>query len=282
VDSLDVLLTNDDGVAREGLRLLRDELVELGAKVTVLAPDGNRSGLGRGITLDHPVGLHRVDGEDENPVYACSGTPVDCVRIALLSSVCASPEVVVSGINHGLNVGDDSTYSGTVGAALEGALLGVPAVAFSQQPEDGSFRFNDSGVDVSFAFARVAARIVSHIAERPLPAGAVLNINFPAGEDAEDIVATRPGRRRFYRLRSLRPTGPTGSLEFYPYGVPTDGAGDHEDEEDTDFGALRAGKVSVSLLWAHYGAVASAFDFDSYIADLGAAGIRNREIERSV
>lgn len=271
---MNVLLTNDDGVSREGLRRLRHELVAVGANVTVLAPDGNRSGLGRGITLARSVTIDRVDGDDANPVFACTGTPVDCVRIGLLSTVMEPPDVVVAGINHGLNVGDDSAYSGTVGAALEAASLGVPAVAFSQQPEDGSFRFNDHGVAVSFRFARVAARIAAHVAAEGLPAGAALNVNFPAGELAKEVVATRPGRR-FYGRRSLQPAaGSSAGLEFYPYGMATDGAGEYEDVHGTDFYALRGRNISVSLFWAHYEATASDAEFHAYVAALmNAAGV---------
>ena len=242
-----LLLTNDDGVLREGLTTLRTRLIRLGASVTVIAPDGNRSGIGRGITLADPVSIRKLGGTPSDPIYACSGTPVDCVRIGLLSSLASAPDLVVSGINHGLNVGDDSTYSGTVGAALEASLLGFPAVAFSQQAEEGSFKFNDSGLPVSFPFAETAARIALFLAGAKPPSPAVLNINFPAVGSEAEVVLTRPGRR-FYADDSLEPAqGRAGHLDFFPYGLPSDSSFPHEDEEGTDFFALGHGRISVSV-----------------------------------
>src|SRR3954452_20987045 len=132
---LRVLLTNDDGIDAEGLQALRRALVALDdVKVAVIAPDGNRSATARSITFMRPLWVVEVPFEDGGVGYACDGTPVDCVRLASLGLVDDfEPDVIVSGINHGANLGDDITYSGTVAAALEGVVLGIPGIAVSQQ-----------------------------------------------------------------------------------------------------------------------------------------------------
>src|SRR6059058_1991270 len=130
-----VLLTNDDGIDAAGLQALRRALLELDdVELAVIAPDSNRSATARSITTRRPLWVERVDFGDGTVGYATDGTPVDCVRLATLGLVEGfEAELIVSGINHGANLGDDITYSGTVAAALEGVVLGVPAVAVSQQ-----------------------------------------------------------------------------------------------------------------------------------------------------
>src|ERR671934_471609 len=147
-----VLLTNDDGIEAEGLQALRRALRELpGIELAVIAPDGNRSATARSITTRRPLWVEEVDFGDGTVGYATDGTPVDCVRFAKLGLIEGfEADVVVSGINHGSNLGDDITYSGTVAAALEGVVLGLPAVAVSQQSRaremdyrfDGGFGFD--------------------------------------------------------------------------------------------------------------------------------------------
>jgi 5'-nucleotidase len=253
-----VLVTNDDGVTAEGLTALRAQLLEAGLRVSTIAPDGNRSGMARAISFDRPVGVVRAGGEDDHPVFACTGSPVDCVRIGVLSRLIAPVDLVVSGINHGLNVGDDVTYSGTVGAALEAAILDVPAIAVSQQADDGGFRFNDSVLTISFALAAEAARLVATVATRPPPERTVLNINLPAGQAAPRVALTRPGRR-FFEPDVVKAAAGTGEeLAFFPYGLPSDLAPGFEQDDDTDFAALQAGCISVSLLVAGAAEAASA------------------------
>src|SRR3712207_1075770 len=130
-----VLLTNDDGIEADGLQALRRALLGVGEiELAVIAPDGNRSAFARMITTRRPLWVQRVDFADGTRGYACDGTPVDCVRLAALGLIDGfEPDLVVSGINHGSNLGDDITYSGTVAAALEGIMLGVPGIAVSQQ-----------------------------------------------------------------------------------------------------------------------------------------------------
>src|SRR5881628_2480259 len=135
---LEVLLTNDDGIEAEGLQTLRRALREIpGIDLAVIAPDGNRSATARSITTRRPLWVEEVDFGDGSVGYATDGTPVDCVRFAKLGLIGERPDLIVSGINHGSNLGDDITYSGTVAAALEGIVLGIPAIAVSQQSSAG-------------------------------------------------------------------------------------------------------------------------------------------------
>src|SRR6202171_4335855 len=132
---LNVLLTNDDGIEADGLQAMRRALLELdGVRLAVIAPDGNRSAMARSITTRRPLWVEEIEFADGTVGYATDGTPVDCVRLARLGLVEGfEAELVVSGINHGSNLGDDITYSGTVAAALEAIVLGLPGIAVSQQ-----------------------------------------------------------------------------------------------------------------------------------------------------
>src|SRR6201992_4340031 len=146
-----VLLTNDDGIQADGLQALRRALLQVPAvELAVIAPDGNRSAMARSITTRRPLWVQEVDFEDGTVGYATDGTPVDCVRLAHLGLVEGfEAELVVSGINHGSNLGDDITYSGTVAAALEAIVLGLPGIAVSQQSGGVELDFR---ADVAFDF----------------------------------------------------------------------------------------------------------------------------------
>ena len=244
-----VLLTNDDGINADGLQALRRALLEVpGVELAVIAPDSNRSATARSITFSRPLWVTDVDFEDGTRGYACDGTPVDCVRLATLGLVEGfEAELIVSGMNHGGNLGDDITYSGTVAAALEGVVLGLPAIAVSQQSaaREMDFRLSDS-----FDFeegARFVARVVEEIAEVPLPSGTLLNVNCPAG-DAAGVEVTRLGKR-IYRDeltladREIDPARP-GRRHYWVYGA------DHgyHDEPGTDLAALAAGMIAVTPL----------------------------------
>src|SRR2546430_11126830 len=166
-----VLLTNDDGIEAGGLQALRKELLKLeGIELAVIAPDGNRSAMARSITTRRPVWVKEVQFGDGTVGYATDGTPVDCVRLANLGLIKGfQAELVVSGINHGANLGDDITYSGTVAAALEGVVLGLPALAISQQSPEGHWH---GGEDMDFERAAAfTARLVAEIEDVPLPSG---------------------------------------------------------------------------------------------------------------
>jgi 5'-nucleotidase len=237
-----VLLTNDDGIHAEGLQALRRALLEVpGVELAVIAPDSNRSAVGRGITTRRPLWVEEVDFRDGTVGFATDGTPVDCVRFAKLGLIDGfKADLIVSGINHGSNLGDDITYSGTVAAALEGIVLGLPAVAVSQQSRAGEMDFR-LGRDFDFAAAaRFTARLVEEIEEVPLPAGTLLNVNVP-GCDPEGVELTRLGKRIYHdRLRLQESEG--GRRLFHIYG----GAPSFEDEAGTDLATVAAGSIAVT------------------------------------
>src|SRR5688572_907567 len=193
---LRVLLTNDDGIGAKGLQTLRRALLRLeDVELAVVAPDSNRSATARSITFSRPLWVTEVGFDDGSHGYSCDGTPVDCVRLAALGLVDGfEPDLVVSGINHGSNLGDDITYSGTVAAALEGVVLGVPGIAVSQQ---SLAREMDFRLGREFDFDRAAAfaaRVVDAIDDVPLPEGTLLNINVPAGA-VHGVEVARLGKR---------------------------------------------------------------------------------------
>ena len=193
---LNVLLTNDDGIEAEGLRAMRDALAALpDVRLAVIAPDGNRSAMARSITTRRPLWVEEVEFPDGSPGYATDGTPVDCVRLARLGVVEGfDADVVVSGINHGANLGDDITYSGTVAAALEGVVLGLPAIAVSQQSGARALDYRFHGgfnFDVAAGFV---ARLVERLESLPLPPNTLLNVNVPAGRP-DGVEVARLGKR---------------------------------------------------------------------------------------
>src|ERR1700760_2197051 len=179
-----VLLTNDDGIQAAGLQTLRSALLAVdGIELAVIAPDGNRSAMARSITTRRPLWVEEVDFGDGTHGYATDGTPVDCVRLARLGLIEGfEAELVVSGINHGANLGDDITYSGTVAAALEAIVLGLPGIAVSQQSGSRELDFRmGSRFDFSVA-ASFTARLVAELQSVPLPEGTLLNINLPGAD----------------------------------------------------------------------------------------------------
>src|SRR5438105_10507824 len=179
---LNVLLTNDDGIEAEGLQAMRAALVSLeNVRLAVIAPDGNRSAMARSITTRRPLWVAETPFSDGTVGYATDGTPVDCVRLASLGLVeDFEADLVISGINHGANLGDDITYSGTVAAALEGVVLGLPAIAVSQQSGARAldFRFDGGfGFDVA---ATLVARWVERIEQVPIHERAHVSVNVHA------------------------------------------------------------------------------------------------------
>jgi 5'-nucleotidase len=239
-----VLLTNDDGIDAAGLRAMHDALREVpGVELAVIAPDSNRSAMARSITTRQPLWVEEVDLGDGSRGFATDGTPVDCVRFAALGLVEFEPELIVSGINHGANLGDDITYSGTVAAALEGVVLGIPAIAVSQQAYFGRL---DSwvarewrGEDFERAAAFVA-RLVDELDEVPMPPATLLNVNCPAGE-VHGARACRLGKR-IYRDRMQLEGEEGGRRRYWIYGEKP---GYHE-EDGTDFAAIADGYVAVT------------------------------------
>jgi 5'-nucleotidase len=239
-----VLLTNDDGIDAEGLQRLRQELLRTpGVDLAVIAPDGNRSAIGRGITTRRALAVERIDFGDGTHGYATDGTPVDCVRLASLGLVESwAPEIVVAGINHGSNLGDDVTYSGTVAAAMEGLLLGLPAIAVSQQSERREMDFRLGREFVFDEAARFTARVVEELEAVPLPPSTLLNVNVPAG-GATGVEVSRLGKRIYRdRLEAHDADPETGRPRFFIYGADPG----YEDEPGTDLAAVAAGRVAVT------------------------------------
>jgi 5'-nucleotidase len=238
-----VLLTNDDGIEASGLQALRRALLDVpGIDLAVIAPDGNRSAMARSITTRRPLWVQEVDFGDGTVGYATDGTPVDCVRLANLGLIEGfTAELVVSGINHGSNLGDDITYSGTVAAALEAIVLGLPGIAISQQSSalELDFRAGDR-----FAFQTAAAftaRLVAELENVPLPSGTLLNINVPGGEP-EGVEVAKLGKRIYRDELALVDEEPASRRLYRIYG---DASFDWN-ETGTDLAAVANGHVAVT------------------------------------
>jgi 5'-nucleotidase len=239
-----VLLTNDDGIEADGLQALRRALLEVPeVQLAVIAPDGNRSAMARSITTRRPLWVEEIDFGDGTVGYATDGTPVDCVRFAKLGLIEGfSADVIVSGINHGSNLGDDITYSGTVAAALEGVVLGLPAIAVSQQSAARELDFR-LGRTFDFATAaRFTADVVAELDDVPLEPGTLLNINVPAG-DPDGVEVTRLGKR-IYRDELKLAEESDRRRRYWVYG---DDPG-YEDEPGTDLAAVAKGRIAVTPL----------------------------------
>lgn len=223
-----ILVTNDDGVFSEGIKLLAENLARLG-EVIVVAPDREQSASGHSLTLHRPLRMQQVR---EN-WYAVDGTPTDCVNLAVLGLLKESPPgLIVSGINFGVNLGDDVTYSGTVSATFEGSLLGIPSVAFSQE------------IGANFSFdkgARFAGEFIEHLLSEDLPRDLLFNVNIPAGE-IRGVAFTRLGHR-VYQQSLVEKTDPRGRKYYWIAGSPV-----WTKEDGTDHAAVCSGMVSVTPL----------------------------------
>jgi 5'-nucleotidase len=270
---LQVLLTNDDGIEADGLQVLRRALLQVeGIRVVVIAPDGNRSAMARSITTRRPLWVEEVSFADGTSGYATDGTPVDCVRLARLGLVeDFQAQLVVSGINHGANLGDDITYSGTVAAALEGIVLGLPAIAVSQQSRARSLDFRFSGGFDFDVAARFVARLVERLEDVPMPPRTLLNINVPAGRPTGVEVASL-GRRIYRDELKVAPDedGTPRRRRYWIYGADP---GFHDDP-GTDLAAVAEGRIAVTPI--HFDLTDRAgidllrgFDLDSLLGYLG-------------
>jgi 5'-nucleotidase len=225
------LLSNDDGYQARGLRTLAQHLGDI-AEITVVAPDRNRSGASNSLTLETPL---RVEQAEER-VYYVNGTPTDCVHIAITGLLEHAPDMLISGINNGANLGDDVLYSGTVAAAMEGRFLGIPSIAVSLVLREGGH------------YATAAAlvrRLVERNSTDPLPTDTILNINVPdvPAADLKGIQTTRLGFRHKSEpaVKALDPNNRP------IYWIGPAGAG-QDAGPGTDFHAVAAGWVSVSPL----------------------------------
>jgi 5'-nucleotidase len=232
---LHILITNDDGVDASGLLLLQEALQEVG-EVTVFAPDHNWSAAGHTKTMHKPLRVNQTTLPDGTMAYTSNGAPSDCVALAVLGILPRKPDLVVSGINQGANLGQDITYSGTVAAAMEAVIFGMPAIAVSL----------DSYESEDFAYAaRFATRLVKLVLEHGLPPTTFLNVNVPAvpQDEIAGIRITRLGRR-VYRDALVKRQDPRGRSYYWIGGQPPRGV----DEEGTDIWALANNYVSVTPL----------------------------------
>ena len=224
-----ILLSNDDGYNAPGLVALQEAIAQI-ARVTVVAPDRNRSGASNSLTLHRPVRCQRMA---EN-IYATDGTPTDCVHIALTALLDEPPAMVVSGVNAGANLGDDVIYSGTVAAAMEGRFLGLPAMAVSLA----------SKTPTHFATAaRVAQALVVRLRAEPLPADTILNVNVPdrPWEQLQGYAASRLSRR--HRTAPVITAQDPRGQPIYWIGPVADV---DEVDPDTDSHAIDHGLVSIT------------------------------------
>ncbi len=224
-----ILVTNDDGITAAGLRVLAEAMRPLGS-VSIVAPNGERSATAQSITLRQPIACERLaDGE-----WAVEGTPADAVIVALNRLLTAPPDLVVSGINRGGNMGENIFYSGTVGAAAEATVHGIPALAISLAARDGEYRYEEA--------ATVAQQLAELVLREGLPEGVLLNVNVPVPWNGR-VRFTRQSRRITRNLLQ-EGTDPRGRRYFWLH----EQKAVESFEPDTDYAAVQAGAVSVTPL----------------------------------
>lgn len=228
-----ILISNDDGYLSEGIATLAAHLSEI-ADITVVAPERNRSGASNSLTLDRPLSVR----EARNGFFYINGTPTDCVHIALTGLIAEMPDLVISGINDGANMGDDTIYSGTVAAATEGYLLNIPSIAISMSQHDAT-HFETA--------AKVAVELVQHYIKNPLKGAVLLNVNVPDVPYTElrGRVVTRLGKRHKAEP-VIQERTPRGEKIYWigAAGQPNDGG------EGTDFYAIANYQVSITPIHA--------------------------------
>ena len=223
-----ILVTNDDGIFSEGITRLAEAIADLG-EVIVVAPDREQSATSRSLTLHRPLRIRKV----KEHWFTVDGTPTDCVSLAVQGLLKeAPPDLVLSGINFGVNMGDDVTYSGTVSGAFEANQHDLPGIAFSQEIDDG----------FSFArAARIAHDVLAELLRNPLPPDLLLNINIPA-QEPKGVRWTRLGKR-VYEQSVVEKTDPRGRKYYWIAGTPR-----WESLKGTDYMALSTGYLSVTPL----------------------------------
>ena len=224
-----ILVTNDDGIDSPGLTVLAEALKAIG-EVWVVAPDRERTAVAHAVTLHKPLRLHRLAPR----TFSVNGTPVDCVNLALLKVMPKPPAIVVSGINKGVNLGDDVLYSGTVSAAMEGTILGIPSIAVSQEGRE-SFRFPVA--------ADYALRIVRQVLAQGLPEETLLNVNVPnrALRSIKGVRVTCLSRRRFHNP-IIEKLDPHGRKYYWIAGTRVSWSR----SKNADHEALEDGRVSIT------------------------------------
>src|SRR5881397_2529671 len=224
-----ILVTNDDGYRSKGIQALADALRAVG-EVTIVAPIEEASAIGHALTLRHPLRLEPIGDR----TFAVDGTPTDCVNIAIAQVFKGLPDLVVSGINKGWNLGDDITYSGTVAGALEGALLGIPSMSISLKSTREQYDFSHA--------ARAAAALTDAIIRSPLPARTFLNVNVPKGLPKGYRVTVQAKRNHVTSVAVRH------DPKRRPYYWIEEGQNDWEPHDRSDYQAVRDGYVSITPL----------------------------------
>jgi 5'-nucleotidase len=244
-----LLISNDDGIFAQGIRSLANALAAAGHSVSVVCPDRERSATGHGLTLHQPIRAEIVESIFDPAVtaWACSGTPADCVKLALWALLDKPPDFVISGVNHGPNLGTDIICSGTVSAAMEGIMEGIPSIAFSL----ASYTSQEFGPAVDFAVT-----LLGQLEKQPMLKPMLLNVNIPAVTQAEitGVAIARQGIRRYFDIFQKR-TDPRGKTYYWLAGELLE----DEDVEETfksavphdiptDVQAIRDNKITVTPL----------------------------------
>lgn len=231
---LNILITNDDGIHAPGIRHLWNALKDF-AHLTIVAPSIEQSGVGLGITIRNPLRLTSVNGLfDKTPAWSLSGTPADCVKMALKVVLDEKPDIIVSGINRGSNAGQNLLYSGTVAGVIEGTLQGISGIAFS------CYDYVDPNYEQATPHV---INILQHALEHPLPSGTLLNVNFPSSKNAGKIRGykmTRQGKEYWVENPEKR-IHPAEEHDYYWLGAKL---GDFEEHQDSDIAWLRQGYVT--------------------------------------
>lgn len=247
---MNILLTNADGCDAPGLAAMREGLMQSGFNVLTVAPAEPMRRMGRATSGQNAVRMERAGGDERHPVFAVHGTPVDAVRIAVLSGLAREAAAVVSGISQGANIGDDATYSSTFGAAMEAAILGYPAMAISQQARDGRLRFDDLE-EHDFGWSTVvAAELAAWLGASPPPDRSLLNVNVPGKLIDRQIKLTSLDQRIWNPSDCRRAEGGGGWLTF---STPADRDPEFAMTRGSDAMAIAHGHVSVTPVSAEFG-----------------------------
>ncbi len=231
-----ILLTNDDGIKAPGIQELRKVLCSLG-NVTMIAPDRERSASGHGITIHKPLRVYPMEFDDCK-AFSVTGTPADCVKLAVQELMESPPDLVVSGINSGANLGTDVLYSGTVSAAIEGIIAGFPSIAVSLTSTNyGNYKYA----------AQVTKKIIKKVYEKGLPEETILNVNIPDLEEDKDLPfeITRLGIRKYADSIEKR-TDPWGNDYYWVAGQVVDIDCKKNNEITTDINAVKQNKISIT------------------------------------
>lgn len=244
---MNILISNDDGIFAPGVRALASPIASAGHQVFVVCPDRERSATGHGITMNQPIRAEVVDSLFDASVkaWSCSGTPADCVKLAIWALLDSPPDLVISGINQGQNLGTDILYSGTVSAAMEGLLEGIPSIAISL----ASYTCQNFQPAAEFA-----ARLVKQFEQQPLPLSTLLNVNVPAveAEEIAGVILARQGVRRYEDIFQKR-VDPRGRTYYWLAGEAIEEVAQTPDpqfgdEVMTDVQAIRQNYITIAPL----------------------------------